>query len=59
MDTAKSDRPWFGSLLIVSSSVAYSSAGYFTRLIDLDVPTVLFWRCYRQAPQFAMSKPCG
>jgi drug/metabolite transporter (DMT)-like permease len=37
-------RSWFGSVLIVSSAVAYSSAGYFTRLIDLDAPTLLFWR---------------
>lgn len=33
-----------GTGLIVASAVAYSLAGYFTRLIDLDVWTVLFWR---------------
>jgi len=27
-----------------SAAVAYSTAGYFTRLIELDIPTVLFWR---------------
>lgn len=44
MDNGKPARPWFGSLLIVASAVAYSTAGYFTRLIELDVPTLLFWR---------------
>lgn len=34
----------FGSLLIVASATAYSTAGFFTRLIDLDIWTVLFWR---------------
>lgn len=33
-----------GTGLIVASAVAYSLAGYFTRLIELDVWTVLFWR---------------
>lgn len=36
--------PWLGTLLIVASAVAYSLSGYFTRLIDQDVWTVLFWR---------------
>ena len=44
MENAAADRAWLGSLLIVSSAVAYSTAGYFTRLIELDVPTLLFWR---------------
>ena len=44
MEDSSVARSWFGSLLIVSSAVAYSSAGYFTRLIDLDAPTLLFWR---------------
>lgn len=35
---------WLGTLLIVGSAVAYSLSGYFTRLITLDVWTVLFWR---------------
>jgi drug/metabolite transporter (DMT)-like permease len=34
----------FGSLLIAASAIAFSTTGYFTRLIDLDVPTLLFWR---------------
>src|SRR4051794_31201971 len=33
-----------GILLIALSTVAFSSAGVFTRLIDLDVWTMLFWR---------------
>lgn len=33
-----------GTLLVVLSAVAFSTAGWFTRLIDLDVWTVLFWR---------------
>ncbi len=33
-----------GVLLIVLSAIAYSSAGFFTRLIHLDAWTMLFWR---------------
>jgi drug/metabolite transporter (DMT)-like permease len=33
-----------GDLLILTSAVVFSSAGYFTRLIPQDVWTVLFWR---------------
>ena len=33
-----------GVLLIVLSAIAYSSAGFFTRLIPLDAWTMLFWR---------------
>ena len=32
-----------GILLISLSAVAYSSAGFFTRLIHLDAWTMLFW----------------
>jgi len=39
-----SNETWLGSLLIAASAIAYSSAGFFTRLIDLDIWTVLFWR---------------
>jgi drug/metabolite transporter (DMT)-like permease len=35
---------WLGSLLIAGSALAYSLSGYFTRLIEQDVWTVLFWR---------------
>ncbi|BCH16471.1 MULTISPECIES: DMT family transporter [unclassified Mesorhizobium] len=35
---------WLGTLLIIGSSIAYSLSGYFTRLITLDLWTVLFWR---------------
>lgn len=33
-----------GVLLVVGSAIAYSTAGFFTRLIPLDVWTLLFWR---------------
>ena len=37
-------RRWSGTVLITASAIAFSLAGLFTRLIDLDVWTVLFWR---------------
>src|SRR5215471_17543093 len=37
-------HPWLGTVLTASAAVAYSTAGYFTRLIELNIPTVLFWR---------------
>ena len=33
-----------GVVLIAGSAVAYSSAGYFTRLIHVDLWTLIFWR---------------
>jgi drug/metabolite transporter (DMT)-like permease len=40
--TANDDgRSWPGA---TASAIAFSLAGLFTRLIDLDVRTVLFWR---------------
>jgi drug/metabolite transporter (DMT)-like permease len=38
------DQHWLGMLLTTASAIAYSSAGFFTRLIHLDAWTVLFWR---------------
>ncbi|HEY2618644.1 MAG TPA: DMT family transporter [Acetobacteraceae bacterium] len=38
------DRNARGVLLITVSMVAFSSAGFFTRLIQLDAWTMLFWR---------------
>jgi drug/metabolite transporter (DMT)-like permease len=38
------DRHARGVLLIVLSAIAYSSAGFFTRLVRLDAWTMLFWR---------------
>ncbi len=35
---------WAGTALMAGSAAAYSLAGYFTRLIPLDVMTLLFWR---------------
>lgn len=37
-------QKWFGIMLIAASGVAFSTAGLFTRMIALDVWTVLFWR---------------
>lgn len=42
--TYHDDRPWRGILLVVLSAFAFSTAGYFTRLIEVDVWTMLFWR---------------
>ncbi|MEJ0018399.1 MAG: DMT family transporter [Acetobacteraceae bacterium] len=44
------DRRARGILLIVLSTVAFSSAGFFTRLIPLDAWTLLFWRGVFAAP---------
>jgi drug/metabolite transporter (DMT)-like permease len=33
-----------GTLLLVASATAYSTAGFFTRLIPVDAWTILFWR---------------
>ncbi len=33
-----------GTALLAASAVAYSTAGFYTRLIDLDAWTMLFWR---------------
>jgi len=38
------DRRAQGVVLIILSMIAFSSAGFFTRLIHLDVWTMLFWR---------------
>jgi hypothetical protein len=35
---------YLGWVLVSFSAVAWSTAGYFTRLIDEDVWTMLFWR---------------
>src|SRR5260370_40553490 len=38
-------RSWRGSLLIAASAFAFSTAGLFTRAIEADAWTILFWRC--------------
>lgn len=38
------DRHWQGVVMVLASSVAYSTAGFFTRLVAADTWTVLFWR---------------
>jgi drug/metabolite transporter (DMT)-like permease len=35
---------WLGVGILAGSAVAYSLAGFFTRLIPLDAVTLLFWR---------------
>jgi drug/metabolite transporter (DMT)-like permease len=35
---------WLGTLLLVASAAAYSTGGFFTRLIQVDAWTLLFWR---------------
>lgn len=37
-------KAWLGSLILVASAAAYSTAGFFTRLIQVDAWTLLFWR---------------
>lgn len=44
MTTEKGHEAALGVILVTASTVAYSTAGYFTRLIDLDPWTILFWR---------------
>src|SRR5215831_583066 len=43
-DAHESGAGWRGAALVVLSAFAFSTAGYFTRLIDVDVWTMLFWR---------------
>jgi len=42
--TRGGNPPWRGAALVVLSAFAFSTAGFFTRLIDTDVWTMLFWR---------------
>jgi drug/metabolite transporter (DMT)-like permease len=37
-------RGLVGTLLLIASATAYSTAGFFTRLIHVDAWTLLFWR---------------
>jgi drug/metabolite transporter (DMT)-like permease len=37
-------RSLLGTLLLIASATAYSTAGFFTRLIHVDAWTLLFWR---------------
>lgn len=38
------NRVWLGTALLAASASAYSSAGFYTRLIQIDAWTMLFWR---------------
>src|SRR5260370_40497576 len=42
--TSDNSQRWLGATLVVLSACAFSTAGFFTRLIDTDVWTMLFWR---------------
>jgi drug/metabolite transporter (DMT)-like permease len=42
--TEDRSQSWQGVTLVVLSAFAFSTAGFFTRLIDTDVWTMLFWR---------------
>jgi drug/metabolite transporter (DMT)-like permease len=37
-------KAWLGTIVLAASAVAYSTAGFFTRLIPVDAWTLLFWR---------------
>src|SRR5688572_20222021 len=41
---ASESQRYLGWVLVSLSAVAWSTAGFFTRLIDEDVWTMLFWR---------------
>lgn len=38
------NRLWLGTVILAASAVAYSTAGFYTRLIEVDAWTLLFWR---------------
>ena len=42
--TAAHSQVWLGTILLSASAMAYSTAGFFTRLIAVDAWTLLFWR---------------
>lgn len=44
MSRSRTRVAWLGTALLAASATAYSSAGFYTRLIDLDAWTMLFWR---------------
>lgn len=44
MSRSPSRDAWVGTLLLLASAIAYSSAGFYTRLIEVDAWTMLFWR---------------
>lgn len=37
-------QAWLGTALLAASAVAYSTGGFYTRLIETDAWTMLFWR---------------
>jgi drug/metabolite transporter (DMT)-like permease len=41
---SQSRAAWLGTALLAASAVCYSTAGLFTRLVETDASTMLFWR---------------
>ena len=48
-----------GVLFILASAVAFSTAGFFARLIELDVSTVLFWRVFSVVCSLRLTSPAS
>ncbi|MDI1287968.1 MAG: DMT family transporter [Reyranella sp.] len=44
MSRSRTRAAWLGTALLAASALAYSSGGFYTRLIDVDAWTMLFWR---------------
>lgn len=44
MSPSRTRQAVVGTALLAASAVAYSSAGFYTRLIEVDAWTMLFWR---------------
>ena len=44
MSRSRTSAAWLGTALLAASATAYSSGGFYTRLIDVDAWTMLFWR---------------
>jgi drug/metabolite transporter (DMT)-like permease len=44
MNCGEATGRWQGTVLVLSSAFAFSTAGLFTRLVETDVWTMLFWR---------------
>jgi drug/metabolite transporter (DMT)-like permease len=45
------NKALLGTLILTASAVAYSTAGFFTRLIVVDAWTLLFWRGVFAGPE--------
>jgi hypothetical protein len=52
--TGGDNQRYLGWTLVALSAVAWSTAGFFTRLIEKDVWTILFWRGFFGGCTFAL-----